>query len=184
MRGNTLLGLSLLLLGGGAVLGCARHEQAAQQEERRKLLAPPDNKLEREEAARKRQIYDEDGDLIPSEDSVAGLTIPRGMTPGMRFEHEWYFSTRQVPSEALERYFSPLLLTGEINRSQQGTVEFVAAHVKANATAPRVTVRIVKLKGEANASEVYIRQAPPTPSHYPSEAEVEAQLKARREHAE
>ena len=67
-------------LSSTAALGCSRRD-AAQEEQRRVLLTPPDNKREREEAARKKQIFDEDGDLIPSEQSVAGLLLPRGLTP-------------------------------------------------------------------------------------------------------
>lgn len=170
-------------LSGTAALGCSRRD-AAQEEQRRVLLMPPDNKREREEAARRKQIFDEDGDLIPSEQSVAGLILPRGLTPGMRFEHEWYFRSMEIPAEALERYFIPRVFTGEINRSQGGATELVAAKIKDNPSAPSVTIRIIKLSGANSASELYIRQSVPAPLVRPKESEVEAQLKARREHAE
>jgi hypothetical protein len=171
------------VLAGPAVFGCSRHE-TDQEEQRRALLTPPDNKREREEAARKKQVFDEDGDLIPSEQSVAGLLLPRGLTPSMHFEREWYFRSMEIPAEALERYFIPRVLTGAINHSQGGATEFVAAKIKDNPSAPPVTIRIVKLSGANSASELYIRQSVPAPLVRPKESEVEAQLKARREHAD
>src|SRR3954471_22259899 len=116
-------------------LGCSRRN-AEQEEQRRVLLRPPDNKREREEAARKAQIFDEDGDLIPSEQSVAGLLLPRGLTPGLHFEREWDFKSLETPADALERYFLPRLLTSGINHSQSGATEFLPAKIKDNPNAP------------------------------------------------
>ena len=168
---------------GTAELGCSRRD-AAQEEKRRMLLTPPDNKREREEAARKKQIFDEDGDLIPSEQSVAGLLLPRGLTPGQHDEREWYFRSMEIPAEALERYFLPRLLTGGVEHSQGGATQILSAKIKDNPGALPVTIRILKLAGANAASELYIRQAMPSPTVRPKESEVEAQLKARREHAE
>lgn len=182
-RGNARQWLLCAVLAGSSLFGCSRRD-AAQEEQRRVLLAPPDNKREREEAARKKQIFDEDGDLIPSEQSIAGLILPRGLTPGMHFEHEWYFRSMEISAEALERYFLPRVLTGAVNHSQGGATEFVAATIKDNPSAPVVTIRILKLAGANSASELYIRQSVPAPLVRPKASEVEAQLKARREHAE
>jgi hypothetical protein len=181
-RDGSWLWFAFALACGGAVSGCSRHE-AEQVEQRRALLKPPDDKLAREEAARKRRIFDDDGDLIASDQSVAGLVLPRGLSPSMQFEHEWYFKSDRIPAAKLERFIAPHLFTGEIDRSVTA-VEYVSAHIKDNPSAPPITVRIVTLSGAASASEIYIRQAVPAPLVRPREAEVEAQLKARREHAE
>jgi hypothetical protein len=89
-----------------------------------------------------------------------------------------------MPAPALERYFAQhLMSTGGIEHSLGGAVTFTAAQPKDDPKAPPVFVRIVRLKGENDMNEVYIREAVPGKPR-PSEAEVEAQLNARRAHAD
>jgi hypothetical protein len=177
---------SLLVLSGmSAVAGCSGGGAADKVEQRRVLLRPPDSKRELEEQQRKLQVFDESGNLIPSEESVAGLLLPRGLSPGRQFEHEWYFTGLHVPAPALERYFAPRLQTNDITRSGDGAVlQFTGATIKADPKALGVTVRIVKMRGENDASELYIRQSLPPVTFHPSQAEVEAEMAKRRAHAE
>lgn len=166
----------------GATTGCS-HRQPDTEEQRRALLKPKDPNSALDEQ-RKRQLLDSDGDLIASDRMLAGVLLPRGLKLYSSFPHEWTFKAEHMPIAAIERYFEQrLFVTGGIERSLAGAVTYNMAQPKDDPKAPPVTVRIVRLNGAQDANEVYIREAVPGKPR-PSEAEVEAQLSARRAHAE
>lgn len=166
--------------------GCGR-EQASVEEQRRELLRPPDlEKLatERREEAR---ILSEDGELLESDEVVAGVRLPRGFTLRLALEHEWYYRSRHVRFEALDRYFQTRLTTTRIERSEH-TVRYDAAKPRGQESAsgvPFVTVRIGAAPGESGVQEIYIRRPPPgLGGPPPSEAHVRAELEAAQRTAE
>jgi hypothetical protein len=127
---------------------------------------------------------DADGDLIASDRMQAGVLLPRGLELSSSTAHEWTFKALHIPTAALDRYFEQRLLTmGGVERSLEGSVTFTSAQPKDDPKAPPVMLRITRLTGAPNANEVYIREAVPGKPR-PSEAEVEAQLNARRAHAD
>ncbi len=177
--------LLLLSLVGVLVLGAAgcegkRQEQAQQ---RKQLLERPDPKQVREERRRQRQLFDERGDLLPSETRAGGVLLPKGLTQYRSFEREWYFKTLKVDSEKIVTYFKRRLMPEAIDRSKEGAVTFRKARIRDAPKEPVIEVNVAPLKGAANASSVYIKQAAPAPV-YKSGRETEAQLEALRKHAD
>src|SRR5436190_1089342 len=132
--------LLLLLCGVSIAAGCSRARKDEQKHLRALLAAPP--RPDPQALARQSQILDEHGELIASDQVVAGLTLPRGLTQVMSFPHEWYLKGRQVPAEALERYVLARISPREINRSRGGAVTFTAAQLKEDPSAQPIFVRI------------------------------------------
>jgi hypothetical protein len=173
--------LTLLALLGGP-LGC-KHKRADVVEARRELLTPPKTQQNVEEQQRKQQVLDADNELIPSEQVVAGIVLPRGLTLYASSEHDWDWKAHHVRADALERYFATHLLGASVGRSQGGAVSFDGGHSKDNPNGPLVWVRILRLRGSSEESEVFIREAKPSRPRL-SAAEAEAQIQAQRAHAE
>ncbi len=176
------IGLLLGLAAGTAGSGC-KHEQPSEQAQRRVLLTPPDTRRNLQKQREKQQVLDAKGNLIPSDQVVAGIVMPRGLELYASSEHDWDFKAHHVPADALERYFAPRLLATGVTHSLGGAVTFEKAQPKDNPKSPLVQLRIVRLRGELDESELFLRQAVPG-KVYPSGAEAEAQLQARRAHAE
>jgi len=163
-----------------AAAGCSmQNEQEVQQ---RALLMPPPPAQKFNDESKKRELYDAHGELLSSDESVAGLQLPRGLTLQRTFENEWYFESQVATSAALDRYISDRLSPTEVERGK-GFVAFKGALVKANPKARALTVLISAITGSSTTSEVYIRQAELS-RKYVSGAEAEAQLRARREFAD
>lgn len=171
------------LCAGLALSGCKRKQEPDAAEQRKALLTPRDQRQDREEFARKTQVFASDGDLLPSDQVVAGVVLPRGLALVSSFPHEWTYHANHVPAPALERYFNARLITNNLTHSVDGAVGIDMARVKDDPNAPPVTLRIYRLRGELDASEVHIRQAVPgTPGK--TEAQVQAEMAAKRAHAD
>ena len=185
MRARSRLGSVTLpvLLGTAILCGCS--QQAAQEEQRRRvLLMPPDTRAERAERAQKARLFDDEGNLLESDRTVVGLLLPRGLSPAKQVEHQWYFKADHVPSEALEHYFEARLQGIDISRSIDGSlIVYKNVRPTGDANAPPLTLQITKVRGAADASELYVREPPPAAPRL-SASQVEAQLKALRAHAE
>jgi hypothetical protein len=176
---------SVLLVLCVALAACSGGEKAEQQAQRRELLTVPDHSEELQALREKRQVYDAEGNLIPSGEVVAGVELPRGLELYRSFDGEWYYRTRKIRSEDLVRYFKARLFTGQIDYTLNAAVTFKKARSEDYPEAPPVDVRIAKKRGGATISDVYIREyQPPERNQWPSRAESEAQLEAMRRHAD
>ena len=184
-RGNARQWLLCAALGG-----TARARLLAPRRRRRKSSAAccsrrPTTSASAKKPRASKRIFDEDGDLIPSEQSVAGLILPRGLTPADAPRTRVVFPLMEIPAEALERYFVPACSPRKINHSQGGATEFVSAKISRTIRGTVVTIRIVKLAGANAASELYIRQAVPSPLMRPEAiGSGSAARRLLREHAE
>lgn len=164
------------------VVGCSK--ERAQEEEKRELLMPKvaEKREQLQKALEERRVLDDKNELLASEETVAGLLLPRGLTLVRTLEREWYYSTERASPAALERYFTKLLFNTQVERST-ASVKFVGSKLKSDATAPPVTVRIDAVSGTSLGAALYIKQAGPA-QRRASGAEVEAQLQARRKYAD
>lgn len=184
MRRSGPATVALLLCAALALPACSGRREAEEAEQRKQLLKPPDIRAKRDERRRERQLFDDEGHVLPSETKVAGLVMPKGLKQYRTFEREWYFQSREVGSEKFVEYFKRRLMPEAIERSKVGSVTFRKARIRANPDEPVVDVHVDPLKGAANAATVYVRQASPAPTKYKSGTEAEAQLEALRKYAD
>ncbi|MFI5306288.1 MAG: hypothetical protein ACHQ53_02985 [Polyangiales bacterium] len=165
---------------GAAATACRpKHDLV---EERRALLKSAPVQSDPEEQRRKQQVFDADGTVLPSDQMIAGVVLPRGLRLYASSEHDWDFMADHVSAKALERYFAPRLHSQGVTHSLSGAVEFERAQPKDDLKAPLLSLRVVALRGANDASEVFIHQTVPG-KVVPPQAQVEAQLQALRDHA-
>lgn len=177
------LGVLVLVLGLSA---CENDAPAKVERQRRELLTPPNYAALHAQREAENRLLDENGMPIPSEQVAAGLTIPRGFKLIRNFERQWYFESAGVSAEALSRYVEARVFTGKLDRTGIGGFQFGASLLRDDADALAIDVSITPIKDRPDACELYIRQsAPGVPGvQRPSEQEVQAQMQARREHAD
>lgn len=173
-----LLNSLLLALLGSTLGGCSREEEQV----RRELLRPIDIRKKRVVEREKKRYVDAAGELIPSDQVVAGITLPKGLKLYRSFEREWYLEAKRIDVGQLERYFAPRLDPLAVERNDS-LVSFVDAHLRNDPSARKVTVRLSRLIGSETVTDVYIRQMPAKRVFQP-ERVAESQLKARRLRAE
>jgi hypothetical protein len=178
-RLNTCVCAAAVLLCAGACGG----DRASEIEERRAVLRPPDDVRIREERRADARITDEHGALLPSEQVVAGVALPRGFSPALTLDRAWYYRSRSATFEQVDRYFLKRLDSREIRRSDR-EVEFVTARPKGTPGATPVLVRVRNAPEDPTEREIYIELPRPSPSVRPTEAEVRAQIEARRKFAD
>lgn len=161
-----------LVIIGRALLGCSDSPKTVA---RSAPLAPIDLAQKHREALEKKRLTNAQGELLPSDDSIAGLLLPRGLTRTHAFEHAWYYRT-QASIEQLTQFFGTRLLTGKVERGGRGTVTYVDAQPRGLKKTAFVTVRIGPAPGGRAMREVYVKETPMMPVAYPSEAEAQAKL--------
>jgi hypothetical protein len=157
-----------------APLGCSC-ESSERAEQRRAVLAPRDLDRQRREAQEKTRLYDERGQLVPSDIKVAGVFLPRGLKQILVREREWYFDAA-LPLPKLQAYFSACFASYDVKQPRNDTVEFLRGVPKDTPDAPFVLVRFSRAAHDKSLARVYIRQAEARPSFYMTEEQARARL--------
>lgn len=174
------LAVLLLLLS----VACDGGDAERRAERQRELLRPPDVKklgAEQREAVR---IVSEQGELLESDEVVAGVRLPRGFELVRTLPYAWYYHSRAVTFEQLDRYFQTRIISSRIERTTS-TVRYDAAKPRDNPEAPFVTVRIGTAGSDRTAREIYIRRPDPAARRpLMSEAEVRAEIESAARMAE
>ncbi len=127
-------------------------------------------------------LYDEEGNLRPSDVRVAGLTLPMGLTPNVTEERVHTYLS-DVPIARLLRYFGPRLTTGQVEERPGGGATYRAAVPREVTTgAVQMDVTIMPVPGPRALIE--ISEIPPEPTSPRSEAESIQALGAAMQSAE
>jgi len=114
-------------------------------------------------------LYDDEGNLLESDQVVAGLTLPVGLEQA-RSEPRIHVYTSRVPTDKVARYFGARLMTGQVVRIGQGAV-FKSADVR-NVRGGSVKLEVSVLAGSASPTRVEIIELPTAPVHPMSDQEV------------
>ncbi len=152
--------IALLLAG---LLGCG--DDGARGEAR------PSAADEAEEAARQRaerQLFGPDGELLESDQRVAGLALPRGLETVLDEERSHVYHSR-APLRKLQSYFGQRLLTGQVDRMGDGAVYRNAAPRGVRGGVVHMDVSILPM--DRDRTRVEIIEIPPAPENPPTEAE-------------
>lgn len=114
-------------------------------------------------------LYDAEGNLRESEESVAGLVLPRGLELDRENERRHVYRS-SVPRPKLLAYFGPRLFTGSVDPIGTGAI-FRGATVQ-GAVGSTVRLDVSILQTGAN-SRIEIYELPPIPENPPSPAELQ-----------
>lgn len=135
---------------------------------------PPRETVTRDEPP---PIRGEDGELLESDERVAGLVLPRGLEEVSHIGVRWVYRTDQ-PMPLVLRYFGTRLVTGTVERGPGGRATYrnaVPSGVDPEA-AVRMDVTIGSTSGAATRIEIV--EIPPEPLTPPTEEEIRARVEA------
>ena len=140
--------------------------------------ARPEAPTEPTEDARRRPardaLYGADGDLLPSDDTFLGLTLPRGLELEAESRMRRRFTT-QVPLRRVLGYFGPRLITGTVERVGDGAIYRRA--VPKEAQGARVPMDVSVLPSSTYGRVVVIlEELPVTPTKSPTKETIEQLL--------
>ena len=168
--------------------GCETPGQATRAAEVRKrqvrALTPVNVKQKLAERDEKNRLYDAEGKLLPSDDIVGGVRLPRGLTPRLTVQNRHYFHTK-VSLVRLRAYFGPRLVTAKIIPDGPSTYKYVGAKTRDTDQPHIVNVRLGPTAKSLLINEIMIEDISSSPIRkIVSFERSRAQLKALREHAE
>lgn len=169
MHGCTTLALALLTV----LAGCtSKPERAApsQPESAVREEASP----EPVEAMKRERLLDPQGRMIPSDEYIAGIRLPRGAELFREDELQHIYRIR-VPIDKVLAYFGPMMITGNVERRGKGAVYKRASVRGAEVNPTKVTVSILELG--TRLTRVAVTELPPPPKHKPSSDQTKAAAK-------
>lgn len=131
------------------------------------------------------ELYDEEGVPRESDDRVAGLVLPRGLTKidALSVDRRHVY-TSEMPPQKLLRYFGPRLTTMQIDRRGEAVTYREAIPRGVQGGAVKLDVTIEPTPENPSRIEIYERPPPPPEGTVISEEEIRRHLEAGRERAE
>ncbi len=165
MRGLTAIGLGLVL----GVSGC-RSERPERGEPVRGDETEASAKVV-ETSKQPVRRFDPQGNLLPSDDYVAGVRLPRGCEIFRDEELQHVYRIR-APIDRVLAYFGPMMITGNVERRGKGAVYKRASVRGAEVNPTKVDVAILEVG--SNLTRISITELPPPPEHAPSPDQTRA----------
>jgi hypothetical protein len=106
--------------------------------------------------------YGPDGELRESDQVIAGLPLPMGLERTHGEDRRHVYRT-DLPLRALQRYFGPRLLTGQVDRMGRGAVYRGAVPRGVQGGAVKLDVSILPVTSGTRVEIVEIRPPPESP---------------------
>jgi hypothetical protein len=109
--------------------------------------------------------YDPQGKLLPSDDYIVGIRLPRGaeLTRDDGLRHVYRI---QAPIDKVLAYFGPMMITGNVERRGKGAVYKRASVRGAEVNPTKVDVSILEVG--YSLTRISVTELPPPPKHVPS----------------
>ena len=157
MHGSPLpvLALTLALMCTGCRSKPAQEIQSSSGEASKKQPAPESAKR-----ASSPRRFDAEGRLLPSDDYVAGIRLPRGAELS-REDGLLHVYRVRAPIERVLAYIGPMMVTGSVERRGKGAVYKRASVRGAEFNPTKVDVSILEVG--SNTTRVSIMELPPPP---------------------
>jgi hypothetical protein len=114
-------------------------------------------------------IYDAHGALLPSDDFVVGVRLPRGLELFREGDGVHTYRIRAPIGKVLS-YFGPMLITGKVERQGKGAVYRAASVRGAEVNPTKVDVSILDIG--SGLTRVSIAELPPPPAFPPPRQET------------
>lgn len=143
--------------------------------------APPPEPV----AAPDSDIYDEAGQLRESDERIAGLIVPRGLTKVAELSApRRHVYVSDVPHTKVLRYFGPRLLTMQVEHRGSQVVYEQATPRGVRGGVVQLDVSIEPTSNGTTYVEIYERPPPPPPGVVISEDEIRRHFRERQRNAE
>jgi len=169
MRGSRLLRLALVV----CLVGCTAEPERDARTGHQDTPAGEGSA----EAAQTQQVtrrYDAEGRLLPSDDYVAGIRLPRGAELFREEELHHVYRIR-APIHKVLAYFGPMMITGNVERRGKGAVYKRASVRGAEVNPTKVDVSILEVG--SSVTRISVTELPPPPRHIPSSDQTKAAAK-------
>lgn len=164
MLGSRLLVLALLLALSTTLAAC---KSKPEQEARGVGSEAPAEETKAEFKVRPpvTRRFDPQGKLLPSDDYIAGIRLPRGAE--LHREGELLHVYRiKAPIDKVLAYFGPMMITGNVERRGKGAVYKRASVRGAEVNPTKVDVSILAVS--SSVTRISVSELPPPPKHNPS----------------
>lgn len=169
MRGSSLLRLALLVSLAGCTSEPERGARTGHED------TPADKAST--ETARTEQVprrFDVEGRLLPSDDYIVGIRLPRGAQLFREEELHHVYRIR-APIDKVLAYFGPMMITGNVERRGKGAVYKRASVRGAEVNPTKVDVSILEVG--SSMTRISVTELPPPPRHIPSSDQTKAAAK-------
>jgi hypothetical protein len=157
-RRRSLLRQCSLALAVTMALAACREDEVVQPAPRGAVDVPAPPRT----ATTPQDLYGSDGLLRESDEVVAGLRLPVGLTKVHGEERRHVYRTR-VPLRAVQRYFGPRLVTGQVDEVGTGAVYRNAVPRGVRGGTVKLDVSILPVSSGTRVEIVEIRPPPPNP---------------------
>jgi hypothetical protein len=166
MRRRRLAALALLL----TLAGCAS-ERTARDERGKEASGTEAGATETLKKQPLMRNYDAQGRLLPSDDYVAGIRLPRGAQL-FREDELLHVYRIQAPIEKVLAYFGPMMITGNVERRGKGAVYKGASVRGAEVNPTKVDVSILEVG--SSLTRISVTELRPPSAHIPSSDQTKA----------
>jgi hypothetical protein len=153
------------------VLAGCRSEPVARE---RRGTGSPTRASEAEPAeapSRPLRTFDVEGRLIPSDEYIAGIRLPRGVELFRADELTHVYRIR-APIDRVLAYFGPMMITGNVERRGKGAIYKRASVRGAEVNPTKVDVSILEVG--SNLVRISVTELPPPPAHIPTSSRTRA----------
>lgn len=167
LRAHRTCSLAFLAL---LLVACGREQAPEPVAVEAPEAAPARARPEGATSAPNERLYDEEGRLMPSDEFLAGLRLPRGMQFFRQDNLESVYRT-ELPLKDILAYFGPLLTTGKVDRIGEGAIYRHATVRGAEMNPTKVEVSILPA---GKLTRVAILKIPPPSKDAPPASETKA----------
>ncbi|MFW2388989.1 MAG: hypothetical protein ACN4G0_11670 [Polyangiales bacterium] len=169
MHGSATLALALLTVLAGCTSKPERAAPSPSENAVREEASPEPAKAMKQE-----RLLDPRGQMIPSDEYIAGIRLPRGAELFREDELQHIYRIR-LPIDKVLAYFGPMMITGNVERRGRGAVYKRASVRGAEVNPTKVTVSILEVG--TRLTRVAVTELPPPPKHKPSSDQTRAAAK-------
>jgi hypothetical protein len=142
------------------ILSCESEPKAREQ----RAAASTAEAVEDTEAPKPRppRVFGVEGRLIPSDEYIAGIRLPRGVEL-FRADEVTHVYRMRAPIDRVLAYFGPMMITGNVQRRGKGAVYKRASVRGAEISPTKVDVAILDVG--SNLVRISVTELPPPPTH-------------------
>lgn len=130
------------------------------EEQRRQLLQTDQRAKDRSARIEAHRVLSPDGELLPSEQKVAGVVLPRGFESKFVDPHAWTYDG-QFPQDKVLAYFDKRVTTKTRTNKPLGEVEYLGVREKSDPNMTAVLVRVSPAPGRMEWTRIYIGEPVP-----------------------
>jgi hypothetical protein len=167
---RTSLIVSAVLI--AALAGCSDRRDASREGDERRATTKGDEEAQGASTLDPPlRVFDAQGRLIPSNEYIAGIRLPRGAEL-FRADEVTHVYRIRAPIEKVLQYIGPMMITGKVERRGKGAIYRRASVKGAEVNPTKVDVSILDVG--SNLVRIAVTELPPPPAYVPNASQTKA----------